>query len=180
MTMTAPGQVRPFRAIPISGSLLMKTLYAVEPYSIHHGEVSEAIANAANQDPLFPDREDGCLRTAAILVAIAFCTSRFNTNLVGSNGKAFGLYQIKPPPKDVNGKIITTNMLTNARDASFIAIDLIRESMFACADRPWEERLSCFGFLPTAGTDAVSIHHSMEQMLMADKILTEYLLGDGK
>lgn len=156
-------------AVPVSGSQLMKVLYELEPFSIHHSEVSEAIANAANQDPLFPEREDGCLRTAAILVAIAFCASRFNTNVVGGNGKAFGLYQIKPPRKDANGKEITTNMLTNARDASLIAIDLVRTSMLACMSRPWEERLSCFEL--GDGKDAVSLHHSMERMLMADKIL---------
>jgi len=162
------------RAIAITGPLVMKVLYAIEPYSVHHGEVSEAIAEASNQDPLFPGREDGCFRTAAILVAIAWLNSRFQPTLVGENGKAFGLYQIQPPTANVLGKGVTTNMLTNVRDASFVAIDLIRQSMIECADRSWEERLSWFCSSPNGEDRATLMKRSLSRMLLADKIVRDH------
>jgi hypothetical protein len=154
-------------ALSIDSPLVMKVLYSVEPYCPHHGEISEAITGAANADPLFPDRFDGCFRTAAILVALAWLTSRFRPNIVGNNGTTFGLYGIRPPASDANGKAITTNMLSNPRDASYIAIDLIRESMRKDCGRTWEERL--FGYWDAQAHDS-PMHQSLQVMLLADNI----------
>jgi hypothetical protein len=152
----------------------MKVLYSMEPYSPHHGEVSEAIAQAANQDPLFPSREDGCFRTAAILVAIAWLGSRFQPTLVGDGGKSFGLYQIQPPSANALGRPITTNMLTNVRDASFVTIDLVRQSMMRDAARSWEERLSDFCASPECQDRSTLMKRSLSRMLLADKIVRDH------
>ncbi len=162
------------RALAISGSALMKVLYAIEPYSPHHGEVSEAIAMAANQDPLWPSREDGCFRTAAILVALAWYGSRFQPSLVGENGKAFGLFQVRPPPVDANGKVVTTNMLTNPRDASLVTIDLVRQSMFKAQGRSWEEQLSAFMLDNGAANPHDAVKRGMDRMLLSDKIVKDH------
>jgi hypothetical protein len=161
-------------AIAITGPLLMKVLYAIEPYSPHHGEVSEAIAQAANSDPLFPSRQDGCLRTAAILIAIAWYGSRFQPTLVGDNGKSFGLYQIQPPSANALGKLVTTNMLTNVRDASLVAIDLIRQSMVEDGNKSWEERLSWFCSTPECRDRSTLLKKSFTRMLFADKIVRDH------
>jgi len=158
-------------ALPISGPDIMKALYAVEPYCTHHGEISEAIAMAANQDPFFPERFDGCFRTAAVLIALAWLGSRFQPNLVGNNGKSFGLYQIRPPSQDARGRTITTNMLTNPRDASLVAIDLVRESMRKDKGRTWEERLLSYW---EDQQDDSPMHKSLQVMLLADKISKDY------
>jgi hypothetical protein len=168
MSMTPLESSRPMRAVAISSSMLMGTLYKIDPYNPNHSEIAEAIASAANQDPLFPHREDGCLRTACLLIAIAQIASSFSTNLIGDQGKRFGLYQIKPPKTDMNGKTITINMLNSARDSSLIAIDLIRTSMMKCKDRPWEERLAYFG---GDEIDAVTLFKSMRAIGIADTIL---------
>jgi len=162
------------KAIAITGPLVMKILYALEPYGIHHGEVSEAIAQASNQDPLFPSREDGCFRTAAILVAIAWHESRFQPSVVGDNGKSFGLYQIQPPTANALGRPITTNMLTNPRDASFVAVDLVRQSMTHCASRPWEERLSWYVSSRGCPDHPTIVKKSFSRMLLADKIVRDH------
>lgn len=171
--LVRPVEVAPFRAIPISSSLLMEVLYKIDPFNRNHSEISSAIADAANQDPLFPHREDGCLRTACILLAIAFSSSRLSTNLIGNNGSTFGLYQIHPPKTDVNGKVITVNLLNSARDASLIAIDLIRTSMLRCKDKPWAERLSVFALNGDESANEITIFQSMERMALADRFLSE-------
>ena len=68
----------------ITAAQVLKMLYFLEPqgpYAPDYGEISEAIATASNQDPLFPQRPDGCIRTAAILVSVAWYESRFHKSV---------------------------------------------------------------------------------------------------
>lgn len=154
-------------AFPVDSHTLMRALYAIEPYCTSHGEISEAIARAANQDPLFPNRYDGCYRTAAILIALAWYGSRFQPTIVTGNGQIFGLYGIRPPKTDARGKPITSNILTNPHDASLIVIDLVRQSMMADKKRVWEERL--FSYCDGQKHDS-PMHQSLSVMLLADEI----------
>jgi hypothetical protein len=108
---------------------MLRTLAPSSMYAHAFPEIAEAIATASNHDPLFPRRKDGCARTASILVAIAWHESRFHPNAV-YNG-SFGLYQIRPPSPELSAKILLL-----PRDASYVAIDLIRTSF----TRPWGER----------------------------------------
>lgn len=82
-------------------------------------EIGRAIREAANQDPLFPFRTEGCRLTAALLLVMAIQRSAMRSTLVQQ--KRMGLYQILPPHSNLNGKL-----LLDPRSASLIAIDLIR------------------------------------------------------
>lgn len=153
----------------ISSALVMGALYKLEPYSPHvpqFAEISEAITQAANHDPLFPEDKDGCRKTAAILVAVAWFESRFHPNAVGDNGRSFGLFQIQPP----TGKV-PSNVLLNPRTSAYIAVDLIRQSFTACAKRPYEERLSWYVSSNGCPTHPVIVKKSMDRLLMATRIL---------
>lgn len=134
----------PFKARPVTDTQVQKMLYkfrgsfeAIRGY----GEISVAIANASTQDPLFPHVEEGSELTAAILVAVAWWESRFIPSAVGDNGKSFGLFQIQPPSSKINSK-----MLTVPREAAFVAIDLIRQSIKHCIEkkRDWREALAWY------------------------------------
>ena len=153
----------------ITAAHVLKMLYFLEPQGPHvpdYGEISEAIANTSNQDPLFPQREDGCLRTAAILVSLAWYESRFHKSVVGDQGKSFGLFQIQPPTAKHSA-----NMLLNPREASYIAVDLIRTSFGACRNQPWESRLSWYISSNGCPTHPVIVKKSMSRMLTAERIL---------
>jgi hypothetical protein len=159
------------RAEAIAATLVLKIMNTVEPFGAHvprYGEISEAITQAANQDPLFPELADGCARTAAVLLAISYHETRWNPALMGDNGRSFGLYQIQPPTAKVSG-----NLLLNARDASFIAIDLVRKSMFECRARPWQERLSWYVASNGCPTHPVIVSKSVLRMSTADRFLKQ-------
>jgi hypothetical protein len=154
----------------------MKVLMAIDPYCQFNGEISEAIAAGANQDPLFPSRPDGCARTAAILCALAWFGSNFFPTRVGNNGHTFGLYGIKPPPADVLGKPIVMNQLTNAHDATLIAIDLVRSSLLQARERGggWEEGLLDYFTSCSMHDNAKSLFKSFEVIAMADDIVAKH------
>lgn len=118
---------------------MLRLLAPSSAYGYAFPEVAAAISTAANHDPLFPHRKDGCELTAAILVGLAWHESRFHPNAVGDRGKSFGLYQIQPPTANVDGKLLLI-----PRNASYVAIDLIRTSFQRCDGRPWDERLTWY------------------------------------
>lgn len=160
---------RPMLAEAIASTLVLAALNKLEPFSPfvpQYAEVAEAITQAANHDPLFPEDKDGCRKTAAILVALAWHESRFQPNVVGDHGRSFGLYQIQPPTAKV-----PSNVLTNPRTASYIAVDLIRQSFQACAKRPFEERLSWYVSSSGCPSKPVIVKKSMDRLLMAVRIL---------
>lgn len=166
-----------FNAIPVTGAAIMKVLYAMEPNSPwvpDYGEISEAVATASNQDPLFPSRPDGCAWTAAILLGLAHKESRFHKTVVGDNGRSFGLFQIQPPTANMFGKPISINMLTSPRDATFIAIDLIRESFRNCKDRPFEERLSWYASSIGCPKHETIIFKSFDRLVLARTLMKKH------
>lgn len=141
----------------------------LQPFSLHapqYPEIATAIATASNHDPLFPHRKDGCERTAAILVAIAWHESRFHPNANGDNGQSLGLFQIQPPTARVDGKLLLL-----PRTASYIAIDLIRTSFQKCEQRPWGDKLVWY-----AASGHICIDHpvinkqSRDRMATADRV----------
>jgi hypothetical protein len=153
------------KAIAVGGDDVLALINFVMPMGSHvpsYGELSSAIAQASTEDPLFPERDDGCLLTAILLIAIAFCGSGFHTSLVGNNGKAYGVYQIQHVPPDVS-----LNKLLTPRDASYIAISLIRESLLVNRDRPWQERLAYFFRQSDNGR---ALQQSMERMNVVEKL----------
>ena len=117
---------------------IMNALAPATPWAFQYGEIAEAIADASNQDPLFPG-EDGARKTAAVLLALAYHESRFQPNVVGDNGASFGLFQIQPPTAKVEA-----HLLTLPRNAAFIAIGLIRTSFRVCAQDEMKNRLAWY------------------------------------
>lgn len=103
--------------------------------SCAYGEISNAISDAANSDPIFGS-EDGGYRTAALLIAVAYQRSGFHPNAV-SHGN--GLYRLCPP----NPRIPAT-MTVMPKEASLVALDLLRKSLEICKDRSIDERLGWF------------------------------------
>lgn len=124
----------------------MLRLAPYSPWLETYQETAAAIAYAAESDPLFGGKH-GSVRTAALLTAVAFYETRFRTSAVGEGGRAFGLYQIRPP---ASGPAVTANLLLNAKTASLVAIDRLREVLRARAgveDLPLLNRFELAGEL---------------------------------
>jgi len=161
-----------WKAVAIGSARVMSMLYGLEPMGPHvpnYGEISEAIATAATEDPLFPGREDGSELTAAILVALAWHESRFHPNAVGDNGRSFGLFQIQPPTSQTKAELLLL-----PRTASYIAIDLIRKSFIACQKRTWSEALSWYVASNGCPTHPVIVRKSMERMTTAKSVFLRF------
>jgi len=166
---------RPILSEGISGSAVIAMLYHLSPnspYVPQYGEISEAIARASTEDPLFPHRPDGAEWTAAILVALAFHESNCSPNLVGGCGAYFGLWQIAPPTPQLNA-----GLLLIPRTASYIAIDLIRKSFTAARGKGIEHGLSWFVSMGKDGKDAnamKTLQRSMARMMTAQGLMKRY------
>lgn len=161
-----PGSVmaqQTFKAKPVTGAEVMKMMHVFNAAATEirdFGEISEAIARAATQDPIFPEIEEGARVTAAMLVALAWHESRFRRSAVGDQGRSFGLYQIQPGVHKVDSK-----MLTLPSSASFVAIDLMRQSVKWCFTnkRPWTHILAWYA----ASSDAGARHPKIVQQSIA-------------
>jgi len=162
----------------VTAAMVLSLMLKLEPNGPHfnsYGEISEAIALASCNDPLFPNRPDGAERTAAILTALAWHESRFHPNIIGDQGRSFGLWQIQPPTAKIDA-----SLLLLPRNAAFIAIDLIRQSMMHCRARPWGERLSWYA--ASASCDPPNpkvIHQSLLRMQTADKLYKQMREANG-
>ena len=161
----------PMIAEAISSVAVMALLNFLEPYSPHvpdYGEISEAITQASNEDPIFPNHKDGVRMTAAVLVAVAHYESGFHKTVVGDHGKSFGLFQIQPPTARTSA-----NLLLNPRTASYVAIDLIRTSFKQCAKRPLLERLSWYVSSIGCPEHQKIVHKSVVRMHEAQRLLAK-------
>lgn len=112
------------------------------PWRSTFPEVAAAIARAATDDPILPDRADGAELTASLLVAASWEASRFEPH-DNAYGRV-GLYRIRPPPFPT-----MPNQLVMPRSASLVAIDLMRTSFDACVSMPWADRLAWYYDLGT-------------------------------
>src|SRR5690349_2197203 len=78
-----------------------------------HAELAEAIAvEVANVEPLYDDDEDK-IKTAALLVSVAFNESSLRNDAIGDRGRALCMFQLWYAPREV---------LTNPRLCTRIAI----------------------------------------------------------
>jgi hypothetical protein len=125
----------------VSSGRVMALLYSVAGSPVwarFFPEIATAIANASNTDPVFPGTLQGSEATACLLVADGWDSSRLHPYLI--RGSRFGLYQIRQPIEPR----LPPRALTVPWTASLFAVDLIRKSVTACADLPWEERLGWY------------------------------------
>lgn len=161
-----------FLARAVTEAAIMTMLYALEPYGSHvpsYGETAAAIQHASNDDPLFPEHEAGSEATATILIALAYHETHFHPNLIGDHGKSFGLFQIQPPTAKIDGSLLLV-----PRNATFIAVDLIRQSFQHCAARPWIERLSWYVASNGCPDHPVIVKKSMERLVLAQELFRKY------
>jgi hypothetical protein len=147
---------------------VMNRLQPVAPYAWiqTYSETADAIAEASNNDPLFAG-EDGPMRTAALLLAIAYKESRFKPTAVGDHGHSYGLFQIQPQTAN-----LTANVLLVPREAAPVAINLIRTSFRVCGHAGWHDRLSwyCHG---GNGCHKGGNQASQNRIMLAEKIIRE-------
>ncbi len=135
-------------ALVVAGMWVLGIMTRAQPQSgwtKTYGETAEAIADAANEDPVFSG-ELGAYRTAALLTAIALHESSFRRDAIGDHGRSFGLYQVQPGTAKLEGGWEDVNMmdLQTPRVASKVAVALVRRSLRACHERPLDERLAWF------------------------------------
>jgi len=126
----------------VTATWVLGIMYEMEPatpWIFTYGETADAIAEASNSDPLYKNDKEGAIRTASLLIALAWHESRFQPNVVGDHGRSLGLFQIQPPTAHVDG-----SLLLLPRSAALIAIDLIRSSFKACAKHPVKERMAWY------------------------------------
>lgn len=101
-------------------------------------ELACAITDAANDDPLWKG-PTGPVKTAALLLALA-CTSGsgLHPNRIGGGDGSlgYGIYAIRMPP---NCGHLPADVLLLPRTASYVAIDLVRQSLDAYPVRQLED-----------------------------------------
>ena len=161
--------------VPIPGHWVLRVMERLQPsgatkWAETYQETSEAIAEASNADPLF-EGPDGPMRTASILLAIGLFESKFNPRAIDAPQHAFGIYQIEARTVPE----LTVNVLLVPREASPVAIRLIRTSLKVCGNVGWSHKLSWY----TSGGNGCRTQGnrtSAQRMFLADKILRDYPL----
>lgn len=147
-----------------------------------YDETAAAIAEAASARPIFAGRA-GALKTAALLLAIAYYESSFDPKAIGDNNASFGLYQIQPPTvkygegvtgiPEMGNFAMTANVLLLPRDASLVALSLIKTSLRICGAFPWHERLGWYA-AGQNGCQEKGRKKSVSRMLLAEKFVREH------
>jgi hypothetical protein len=145
---------------------LLVALEPQAPWRGTYGKTAEAIARAAESDPLFGDH--GEERTAALLVAIAWHESRFKPNAVSANKQYVCLFQIdKRHLSDPDKALADQETCTRA------AMKIIRASLEKCASKPENDRLAIF----MSGACDRGVAESRYRMFLAQKLVKEHPMG---
>ena len=122
--------------------LLMIGLQPSAPWADTYATTANAIAKAAEAEPLFAG-EDGPARTAALLVAVAKFESNFKPGALGDKSTSVGLWQINQ--SNFAGLGITKAELLADRDLEVrAALSMMRASFKVCAARKAEDWLGHF------------------------------------
>lgn len=101
-------------------------------------EIAQAVARASTVDPLFPDELAGAEATAAILLAVAWRSSRFQA--YSRSGPYLGLFRLRPPVSPP----VTAQSLLLPRSSTLLAVDLLRYSFTTQRAAPLSDRLAVF------------------------------------
>lgn len=101
-------------------------------------EIAQAIARASTVDPLFPVESSGAEVTAAILVAVAWHSSRLQT--YSRVGPYLGLFRLRPP---IEPRVSARDLFL-PRTSTLFAVDLLRWSLSTMRSAPLENRLALF------------------------------------
>jgi hypothetical protein len=103
---------------------LMVILQPAAPWRDTYPATAEAIGRVATESPLY-EGEDAPVRTAALLVSLAWHESRFNVGARDqTGGHAIGLYQIEPSniPKDLRALVLRDPLVATRQARILIAM----------------------------------------------------------
>ena len=126
-----------------------------------HAEAATAVTRAVLADePLFRGDTDR-LKTAALMVSVAFRESSLRNDAVGDHGRARCLFQLWDAPRDVS---------TDPELCARIAMGRLRESMRACGP---ENLLGIYASGPGGCTNRTAKRISADRMWMARKLAKE-------
>jgi hypothetical protein len=127
-------------------------------------KTAEAIAKVAESEPLF-DEPDGDVRTAALLVSVAWYESHLKPDAKSGNGRWLCLFQV-----DKRHLADPQKALSNPEVCTRAAVKILRTSLQKCAKRPKSERLAMF----MSGSCDRGVPGSRYRMFLAGKLLREH------
>lgn len=153
-------------SIPVSWVVgLLTALQPAAPWQSTYEKTAEAIARAAESDPLFDVAEKGEERTATLLVALAWYESRLNPRAKSKDGRSYCLYQVGkgyfPEPEKA---------LVDAEVCTRTAIKVLRHSLDVCRKRRPDERLAFY----TSGHCDRGGAESRYRFFLASKLLRDH------
>jgi membrane-bound lytic murein transglycosylase MltF len=119
---------------------LMQLLVPQAPYADTFPATAAAIDKVAHEAPLYDD-DDGVVRTAVELVALAFHESHFDPRAVAKDGSSVGLAQIDVSNL-ANLGLAKREQLFDVETNLRAALKLMRISHRICRRRPPEDRLA--------------------------------------
>ena len=129
----------------ITPALVLAAMVAVQPnapWRATYESTAEAIANEASAHPLF-DGEDGTVRTAALLVSLAWFEGAFRPDAVGDGGASVGMFQVNGSALAFVGatreELLRDTVACVSAGRRIAALSLSR-----CRALPADERLSLY------------------------------------
>jgi hypothetical protein len=153
-------------SVPVAWvAALLAALEPSAPWSGTYDKTAEAIARAAESDPVYPVDEQGEARTAALLVAVAWYESRFKPDAVSKDRRAYCLYQLDKSYLPEPAKALADPHLCTRT-----ALSLLRRSLETCRARSPDDRLAFYvsGHCDRGGPE------SRYRTFLAKKLLKEH------
>jgi len=137
---------------------------AVTPWRDTYADTAEAIAEVVeHEEPLFEDDADR-VKTASLLVAVAFTEGRFDPHAVGDHGRAHGAWQVHA--SEYAPEAASPAFLDDVGLQARVALRMLRTSLKACRARDADARLSWY----TSGTCDRGGNASRYRMSLAKRI----------
>lgn len=152
----------------------IRAMHAFEPATLPWEDTlpqtAEAIANAADTDPLGAiSGHPNVPLTSAILTVMAWHESRFKPDEVGDSGSSWGMFQVSPPTAGLDWNTAGDLLLPDR--AASLALEVIHTSFSVCRNQPFEFRL---GWYAAGGSGCERrLELSESRMRMAEKLVRE-------
>ena len=128
-----------------------------------HTELGGAIARAVLDEPALFRNDESKLKTASLLVAVAYRESSLKLDAVGDHGRSFCAYQIH----ESSGG--TKALLTDADACVRKGLSMLRESMRICPAHP----IAFYASGPGGCDNARAQRISRDRMAIAAKLVRE-------
>jgi len=145
---------------------LMVLLQPKAPWKDTYELTAIAIGDASESNPLFSG-QNGIVKTAAVLISLAWFESRFDPNALGDKGKSHGLFQQQG-----------MGDLSDPKVATVVALQQIKISFRICSNKRIEEKL---GWYAAGGPDCErGLVQSKHRMLKAFWLVQKYPFDESK